>query len=52
MPDGVEYRGDDNDVNKALSERLGFPVTLVQEESISYFDEGPICIITTSLDAC
>lgn len=48
MPDGVEYRGDDNAVNKALSERLGFPVTLVREESISHFDEGPISIITTS----
>lgn len=48
MPDGVEYRGDDNAVDKALSERLGFPVTLVREESISHFDEGPISIITTS----
>lgn len=48
MPDGVECRGDDNVINKMLSERLGFPVTLVREESISHFDEGPISIITTS----
>ena len=48
MPDGTEYRGDQERVNKALSELLGFPVTLAKEESISHFDEGPISIITTS----
>ncbi|MGA5689990.1 MOSC domain-containing protein [Cytobacillus pseudoceanisediminis] len=48
MPDGTEYRGNQERVNKALSELLGFPVTLAKEESISHFDEGPISIITTS----
>ena len=48
MPDGTEYRVDQERVNKALSELLGFPVTLAKEESISHFDEGPISIITTS----
>lgn len=48
MPDGTEYRGDHERVNKALSELLGFPVTLAKEETVSHFDEGPISIITTS----
>ncbi|MGD8191686.1 MOSC domain-containing protein [Brevibacillus ginsengisoli] len=48
MQDGMEYRGDDPTVHETLSERLGYPVTLVQEESISHFDEGPVSIITTS----
>lgn len=48
MPDGTEYRGDDDRVNKALTESLGIQVTLAKEESISHFDEGPISIITTS----
>lgn len=48
MPDGTEYRGDQEGVNKALSELLGFPITLAKEEFISHFDEGPISIITTS----
>lgn len=48
MPDGTEYRGDDDRVNKALTESLGIQVTLAKEESVSHFDEGPISIITTS----
>ncbi|QED46589.1 MOSC domain-containing protein [Cytobacillus dafuensis] len=48
MPDGLDYRADDNAVNEVLSERLGFQVTLAREESISHFDEGPVSIITTS----
>ncbi|WP_028611394.1 MOSC domain-containing protein [Paenibacillus harenae] len=48
MPDGLDYRGDDDAVNEALSKWLGFQVTLTREESISHFDEGPISIITTS----
>lgn len=48
MPDGTDYRGDNNAVNDALTEWLGLPVTLTREESISHFDEGPISIITTS----
>lgn len=48
MPDGTDYRGDDNTVNEKLSESLGYQVTLAREESISHFDEGPISIITTS----
>jgi uncharacterized protein YcbX len=48
MPDGTDYRCDNNAVNEALTEWLGFQVTLAREESISHFDEGPISIITTS----
>jgi uncharacterized protein len=48
MPDGSDYRGDNNAVNEVLTDWLGFQVTLAQEESISHFDEGPISIITTS----
>lgn len=48
MPDGTEYRGDTNTLNEELTDRLGFQVSLVREESISHFDEGPISIITTS----
>jgi uncharacterized protein len=48
MPDGTDYRGDNNDVNEALTKLLGFQVTLAREESIPHFDEGPISIITTS----
>lgn len=48
MPDGTEYRGDQEKVHEALSKLLGFHVKLSKEESISHFDEGPISIITTS----
>ncbi|MFS0638358.1 MOSC domain-containing protein [Mesobacillus foraminis] len=48
MPDGTEYRGDNNALNEELTEWLGFQVFLAREESISHFDEGPISIITTS----
>lgn len=50
MPDGTNYRVDNKNVNvnEALSKRLGYQVTLSQEELISHFDEGPISIITTS----
>lgn len=48
MPDGIDFRGDNNAVNEALTKFLGFQVTLEREELISHFDEGPISIITTS----
>jgi uncharacterized protein len=48
MPDGNEFRGDQERIHEALSELLGIQVRLVKEESISHFDEGPISIITTS----
>jgi uncharacterized protein len=48
MPDGKDYRGDDNAVNERLTEWLGVQVSLTREEAISHFDEGPISIITTS----
>ncbi|MBE9915620.1 MOSC domain-containing protein [Paenibacillus donghaensis] len=48
MPDGLDFRGDNKTINEALSEWLGFQVTLAREESIPHFDEGPISIITTS----
>ncbi|GGB58121.1 MOSC domain-containing protein [Fictibacillus barbaricus] len=48
MPDGKDFRSDDNTINEKLSEWLGYKVILAREESISHFDEGPISIITTS----
>jgi uncharacterized protein YcbX len=48
MPDGTEYRGDDDAVNEELTKLLGFQVTLTKEVSISHFDEGPISMITSS----
>lgn len=48
MPDGTEFRGDEDAVNEKLSKLLGFQVTLAKEEAISHFDEGPISLITTS----
>lgn len=48
MPDGVKYRSDSEEINEALSNWLGFPVTLAREESISHFDEGPVSVITTA----
>lgn len=48
MPDGIEYRGDSEEINEVLSNWLGFPVTLAREESISHFDEGPVSVITTA----
>lgn len=53
MPDGTDYRSDDAGVddagvNEALTNLLGFQVTLAREESISHFDEGPISMMTTS----
>jgi uncharacterized protein YcbX len=48
MPDGTDFRGDEDAVNEALTELLGIQVTLTKEESISHFDEGPISMITTS----
>ncbi|MDF2646458.1 MAG: hypothetical protein K0Q73_2263 [Paenibacillus sp.] len=47
-PDGVEYRGNSEDVDEVLSKWLGFPVRLAREESISHFDGGPVSIIKTS----
>ncbi|MHC0037913.1 MOSC domain-containing protein [Pseudoneobacillus sp. C159] len=48
MPNGTDYRGDDDTIYEALTRLLGFQVTLTREDSISHFDEGPISIITTS----
>jgi uncharacterized protein len=48
LPDGTDFRGDEDAVNEALTELLGIQVMLTKEESISHFDEGPISMITTS----
>ena len=48
MHNGVVYRGDDPTVHLALSDFVGYPVTLAREEDVSHFDEGPISIITSS----
>lgn len=48
LPDGTEYRAEDDHVHHALSGWLGIPVTLTREATISHFDEGPVSLITSS----
>jgi uncharacterized protein len=47
FPDGRRLRADDPQVDRALSQALGQPVTLVREEAISHFDDSPIHFVTT-----
>lgn len=46
--DGRVLRGDDPEVHRALSDRVGRPVTLSREEAVSHFDDGPIHLVTTA----
>ncbi|MGB9376114.1 MAG: MOSC N-terminal beta barrel domain-containing protein [Mycobacteriales bacterium] len=48
FPDGRSLRGDDPGIDDALSEHVGRPVALAQEEGVSHFDDGPFHLITTS----
>ncbi len=51
FPDGRLRRGDDADVDTALSEHVGRKVSLAREEDVSHFDEGPLHVVTSaSLD--
>lgn len=46
FPNGRTILGKDSNVDAALSEALGQPVTLAQEEGISHLDAGPIHLLT------
>jgi MOSC domain-containing protein len=48
FPDGRQVRGDDPGIHRALSTRVGRPVTLDPEAAVSHFDEGPLHIVTSS----
>lgn len=48
LPDGTAWRADDPRVHGALSRWVGSPVTLVREETLPHFDDGPVSIVTTA----
>lgn len=48
FPDGSVMRGDDPLIHTALSDVLGVAVTLVREEQVSHFDQGPIHLVSTA----
>lgn len=47
FPDGRRLRGDDAQIDSALSQALGQPVTLAREHAIPHFDDSPIHFVTT-----
>lgn len=48
FPDGKRLGADDPGIHRALSTRVGRPVTLDREAAVSHFDEGPLHIVTSS----
>ncbi len=48
LADGRTVRGDDPDVDVALSAHVGRGVTLGREAEVSHFDDGPVHLVTTS----
>lgn len=46
FPDGNLRRGDDADLDNALSDHVGRPVRLGRERDVSHFDEGPLHLVT------
>lgn len=51
FPDGRRMRGNDPQIDHALSETLRLPVALVREEGVLHFDSSPIHLVSTaSLD--
>jgi uncharacterized protein YcbX len=56
FPEGPIMRGDHPDIDAVLSQRLGQPVTFVQEMAVSHLDAGPVHLLTTAalrwLTAC
>lgn len=47
FPDGRRLLGDDPQIDRALSQALGQPVTLAREEAVPHFDDSPIHFVTT-----
>lgn len=47
FPDGRCMRGDDPRIHQALSDALGFAVTLAREDQVSHFDRGSVHLMST-----
>ena len=48
FPDGRRLRGDDPQIDAALSTTLGLPVTLAREDGVPHFDSSPIHLVTSA----
>lgn len=48
VPEGTIGRGDNPAVHDVLTRWIGRAVTLVREETIAHFDEGPLSLLTTT----
>lgn len=48
FPDGRVIRGDDPEIDAAVSEHVGRPVALAREGEVSHFDDGPVHLVTTA----
>jgi uncharacterized protein YcbX len=48
FPDGKAILGDDPAIHDHLSAHVRQPVTLVQEDEVSHFDDSPLHLITTA----
>jgi uncharacterized protein YcbX len=48
LPSGVVVRGDEPDVDTALSTAAGRPLVLAREADVSHFDSAPVHVMTTS----
>lgn len=48
FPDGRQMRGDDPQIDGALSEALKLPVTLAREDGVMHFDDSPIHLVSTA----
>lgn len=47
FPDGRQGRADDPETAKRVSEVVGEPVHLDTEDDVSFFDDGPVHLVTT-----
>lgn len=47
FPDGRRLRGDDPQIDHALSTTLGVPVKLAREDGVPHFDSSPIHLVTS-----
>ena len=48
FPDGDVHRGPGPELDRALSDHVGRPVSLGREEAVSHFDDGPVHLVTTA----
>ncbi len=47
FPDGTTLRGDEVEIDAALTDVLGQPVTLAREADVPHFDAGPVHLLTS-----